>query len=58
MTDYNKAKKVVDTLNINSETTVKVNVANTFRKYLRDFSNGKKFSTKKNIEGLKVTRLK
>jgi len=58
MTDYKQAKTVVNTLNINSETTVKVNVANTFRKYLRDFSNEKKFSTKKNKEGLKVTRLK
>jgi len=58
MTDYQQAKTVSNTLKVKSETTVKVNVENTFRKYLRDFSHGKKFATKKNKEGLKITRLK
>jgi len=56
MTDYQQAKTIANTLEVKSEITVKANVANTFRKYLRDFSYGKEFTTKKTKDGLKITR--
>jgi hypothetical protein len=58
ITDYKQAKTIASSLEVNEEKTIKVTVASTFRKYLRDFSYGKEFTTKKVEKGIRVIRLK